>query len=98
MRDSNLFEPKMLRILVLFAIAVLSVADVASAQTAPQKKKHKDQVKAVQPQPEPAASAPQPPPPPPTPELGPSSPPEVSLHNRELTIVARNSNKGDVPT
>ncbi len=88
----------MLRILVLFVIAVLSVADVASAQTAPQKKKHKDQVKVVQPQPEPAASAPQPPPPPPTPELGPSSPPEVSFQNGELTIVARNSTMGDVLT
>src|SRR5260370_7905636 len=88
----------MLRIFVLFAIAVLSVADVAPAQTAPQKKKHKDQVKVVQPQPEPAASAPQPPPPPPTPELGPSSPPEVSFQNGELTIVARNSTMGGLLT
>src|SRR5260370_9933172 len=88
----------MLRIFVLFAIAVLSVADVAPAQTAPQKKKHKDQVKVVQPQREPAASAPQPPPPPPTPELGPSSPPQVRFQNGELTIVARNSTMGDVLT
>src|SRR5712691_3999995 len=88
----------MSRILVLFMLAVLSVAAVASAQTGPQKKKHKAQVKVVQAQPEPAAAAPQPPPPPPTPEQGPSSPPEVSFQNGELTIVARNSTMGDVLT
>ena len=88
----------MSRILVLFMLAVLSVAAVASAQTAPQKKKHKAQAKVVQPQQEPAVAAPQPPAPPPTPEQGPSSPPEVSFQNGELTIVARNSTMGDVLT
>jgi hypothetical protein len=88
----------MSRFFVLFIIAVLSVAAVASAQTAAQKKKHKAQVKVVQPQPEPAAAAPQPAPPPPTPEQGPSSPPDVSFQNGELTIVARNSTMGDVLT
>jgi hypothetical protein len=88
----------MSRILVLFITALLAVAAVASAQTAPQSKKHKVQVKEVQQQPEPAAAVPQPPAPPPTPEQGPSSPPEVSFQNGELTIVARNSTMGDVLT
>jgi hypothetical protein len=86
----------MFRILVLFITALLALAPVASAQTAPQSKKHKVQMKVVQQQPEPAAAAPQPPAPPPTPEQGPSSPPEVSFQNGELTIVARNSTMGDV--
>jgi hypothetical protein len=88
----------MSRILVLFITALLAVAAVASAQTAPQKKKHRAAAKVVQQQPEPAAAAPQPPAPPPTPEQGPSSPPEVSFQNGELTIVARNSTMGDVLT
>src|SRR5438445_7536590 len=87
----------MSRFLILLMIAVVSAAAVASAQAAPQKKKPKAQVKVVQPQPEPAAAVPHPPPPP-TPEQGPSSPPEVSFQNGELTIVARNSTMGDVLT
>jgi hypothetical protein len=76
----------------------LGLAVTASAATQ-QRKAHKPKASrpAVQPQSTPAPqqqAAPQPPPP--TPEHGPSSPPDVTFRNGQLTIVARNSTLSDV--
>jgi hypothetical protein len=86
-----------LRPLTIVALA-LGAAVGASAATQHRKPhaKAKPSPTAVQPQQTPVVQQQPAPQPPPTPEHGPSSPPEVSLRNGQLTIVARNSTLGDV--
>jgi hypothetical protein len=81
-------------LVVTILVFALSLAGAANAQ--PGNKQHKPQPTAqpLQQQTAPVAEAPQAPPP--TPEQGPSSPPEVSFQNGQLTITARNSTMSDV--
>jgi hypothetical protein len=56
----------------------------------------KAKAKPPSPQTEQALPDPPPPPPPPTPEQMPSTPPEVTYRDKQLTIVARNSTLSDI--
>jgi hypothetical protein len=80
------------------AVFLLSIVSIASAATQRSKSAASKQHKAVTAQ----TQAPAPVPQqavlqrPATPEQGPSSPPEVTFHGGQLTILARNSTMGDV--
>ncbi len=79
------------------ALVFLAVLVASAANQHRPASKSKAKAKTPVSKPEPAAPQQQAPPqPPPTPEHGPSSPPEVSMQNGQLTIVARNSKLGDV--
>src|SRR5215470_8301834 len=86
-----MFRPTAVTSIVVCMLALVSY----SYGTQRRSKSHKTPAPVVQDQPDPVA-APQPPPPPPTPEQGPSSPPEISYQQGQLTITARNSTMSDV--
>jgi hypothetical protein len=75
----------------LFLTCAMSVVAQGSKPARKRKAVPKAAIAQTEPAP-PTAEAPVPP----TPEHGPSSPPEVTFQNGELTIVARNSTMGDV--
>lgn len=82
-----------------FTVAALAFGLTLSASAAAQNRKgHKPKAAkpAAQPQQAPISQQQAAPEPPPTPEHGPSSPPEVTFRNGQLTIVARNSTLSDV--
>ena len=82
-----------MRLNILFPCVLLCVA--VSASASPQHKPKSGNTNPVLPEAQKAA-APQPAPAPATPEQSPSSPPQVTFQNGQLTIIATNSTMADV--
>lgn len=84
----------------LIVAALASGLTLTASGATQHRKAHKPKAAKSGVAPQPAAAPQQQPPPapepPPTPEHGPASPPEVTFHDGQLTIVARNSTLGDV--
>ncbi|HVI06638.1 MAG TPA: hypothetical protein VM711_11160 [Sphingomicrobium sp.] len=90
-------ETYMPRIQTIFvAFLVFSLVLASPAKTQGRNKQRKARAAAAPVQPQNPSIVDLRPAPPPTPEQGPSSPPEVSFQNGQLTIVARNSTMSDV--